>query len=83
MAGKFLEKYLKGASAPAEHRMRIARLIECLSSCPVLLEAVHGAGSPQTQKIPMFRQANIPHKMALAKKLAGIKEEAAVPQRQG
>jgi 4-hydroxybutyryl-CoA dehydratase / vinylacetyl-CoA-Delta-isomerase len=33
---------------------------------------MHGAGSPQAQKIMIARQANIEEKKALAKKIAGI-----------
>ncbi|MBI4233743.1 MAG: 4-hydroxyphenylacetate 3-hydroxylase family protein [Chloroflexi bacterium] len=71
--GKYLEKYLRGAGGvPAQHRIRLFRLVEALSSCPVMLEAVHGAGSPMTQRIPMLRQAELEKKIALARKLAGI-----------
>jgi 4-hydroxybutyryl-CoA dehydratase/vinylacetyl-CoA-Delta-isomerase len=71
--GEYIRKYFKAAGdVPAEHRIRVARLIEALSSCPVFLEAVHGAGSPQTQRIPILRQANLPEKANLARNLAGI-----------
>jgi 4-hydroxybutyryl-CoA dehydratase/vinylacetyl-CoA-Delta-isomerase len=35
---------------------------------------MHGAGSPQAQRIMIARQGNIEHKKNLAKKIAGIKE---------
>jgi 4-hydroxybutyryl-CoA dehydratase/vinylacetyl-CoA-Delta-isomerase len=34
---------------------------------------MHGAGSPQAQRIMISRQGNLEHKKQLAKKLAGIK----------
>jgi 4-hydroxybutyryl-CoA dehydratase/vinylacetyl-CoA-Delta-isomerase len=36
---------------------------------------MHGAGSPQAQKIAMYRQANLAEKIKLAKRLAGIADE--------
>ena len=35
-------------------------------------ESMHGAGSPQAQRIMIARQGNIEHKKKLAKKIAGI-----------
>jgi 4-hydroxybutyryl-CoA dehydratase/vinylacetyl-CoA-Delta-isomerase len=37
-----------------------------------LVESLHGAGSPQAQRIQIARQMDLNSKMALAKKLAGI-----------
>lgn len=77
--GKICEKYFKGvASVSTENRMRILRLIEnlCLGTAAVgyRTESLHGAGSPQAQRIMIARQGNIAHKKELAKKIAGIKE---------
>lgn len=73
--GPYLEKYLKGAGdVPTENRMRILRLIEQLTGGTALLESMHGAGSPQAQRIMLLRQANLAHKQQLAEKLAGIKK---------
>ncbi len=38
-----------------------------------LVEALHGAGSPQAQRIVMLRQADLPAKAEAAKKVLGIK----------
>jgi len=38
-----------------------------------LVEALHGAGSPQAQKIMIGRQSNLNQKKSLARKLAKIK----------
>jgi 4-hydroxybutyryl-CoA dehydratase/vinylacetyl-CoA-Delta-isomerase len=74
--GKYVQKYLKGkADVPTEYRMRIVRLIENMTMGTGLLEDMHGAGSPQAQKIMIARQANIEAKKKLAKTLAGIPEK--------
>ncbi len=78
--GPVLEKYLKGrADVPTENRVRILRLIENMThgrnSVGYLTESVHGAGSPQAQRIQIARQLDIEHKKMLAKRLAGISEE--------
>ncbi len=75
--GKVVEKYFKGvASVPTEHRMRILRLIENLTlgtaAVGYLTESMHGAGSPQAQRIMIARQGNIEQKKELAKAIAGI-----------
>ncbi len=60
-----------------EDRMRILRFIEniCLGSSAVgyRTESLHGAGSPQAQRIMIARQGRIEAKKGLAKKIAGIK----------
>jgi 4-hydroxybutyryl-CoA dehydratase/vinylacetyl-CoA-Delta-isomerase len=71
--GKYLEKYLAGANGvPAKYRMRLFRILEAMSACPVMIEAVHGAGSPVTQRIPLLRGANLDEKKAMARDLADI-----------
>ena len=58
-------------------RMRILRFLEniCLGSSAVgyRTESMHGAGSPQAQRIMIARQGNINAKKELAKEIAGIK----------
>jgi len=39
------------------------------------VEALHGAGSPQAQRIVMLRQADVPEKMKQAKKVIGLGKE--------
>lgn len=75
--GAYVEKYLKGVSSVStENRLRILRLIENLSLGTAAVgyrtESMHGAGSPQAQRIMIARQGNLPMKKELAKKLAGI-----------
>ena len=78
--GPLLDKYLKGrADVPTEHRVRMLRLIENMThgrnSVGYLTESLHGAGSPQAQRIQIARQMNLEAKKKLAKRLAGITEE--------
>jgi len=77
--GPYVEKYLKGVgSVTTENRLRILRLIENLSLGTAAVgyrtESMHGAGSPQAQRIMIARQGNIGMKKELAKEIAGIKE---------
>ncbi len=77
--GPVLEKYLKGREdVSTESRMRILRLIENLTlgrnAVGYLTESLHGAGSPQAQRIQIQRQMRLEFKQQLAKKLAGIQE---------
>jgi 4-hydroxybutyryl-CoA dehydratase/vinylacetyl-CoA-Delta-isomerase len=77
--GKILEKYLQGtASICTEDRARIMRLVENLTLGTAAVgyrtESMHGAGSPQAQRIMIARQGNLEQKKKLAKKIAGIKE---------
>jgi 4-hydroxybutyryl-CoA dehydratase/vinylacetyl-CoA-Delta-isomerase len=77
--GPILDKYLRGrADVPTEHRIRMLRLIENLTlgrnAVGYLTESLHGAGSPQAQRIQIARQMDIEAKKQLAKRLAGIEE---------
>jgi len=38
------------------------------------LESLHGAGSPQAQRIQIARQMELEAKMAMARRVAGIRE---------
>lgn len=75
--GALLEKYLKGrADVPTEARIRILRLIENMTmgrnAVGYLTESLHGAGSPQAQRIQIGRQMQLDSKKRLARRLAGI-----------
>ena len=77
--GHWVEKYFKAnPNVPTESRLRILRLIENLTlgtaAVGYLTESMHGAGSPQAQRIMIARQVNMAQKQKVAKKLAGIKE---------
>ncbi|HBV98493.1 MAG: 4-hydroxybutyryl-CoA dehydratase [Peptococcaceae bacterium BICA1-7] len=78
--GPYIEKYLKGvAGVPTEHRMRMLRLVENITlGCAAVgyrTESMHGAGSPQAQRIMIARQANLEHKKKLARIISGIDRE--------
>lgn len=75
VVGPLIEKYYKGvADVPTEYRYRIGRLIENMTGGTALVESMHGAGSPQAQRVMLTRQANVENKKKLAKILAGIEE---------
>jgi len=66
----YLEKYL--AAAPgfsAEERLKMARYIENMTSVTTMVEAMHGAGSPQAQRIVMLRLAELDKKIRMAEKV--------------
>lgn len=77
--GKYVEKYLKGVSSVStENRLRILRLIENLALGTAAVgyrtESMHGAGSPQAQRIMIARQGNLEMKKKLAKTIAHVEE---------
>lgn len=76
--GPYVKKYLAGHGVNAEDRLRVLRLCEnlALGSAAVgyRTESMHGAGSPQAQKVMITRQGNFGQKKELAKRIAGIKD---------
>jgi 4-hydroxybutyryl-CoA dehydratase/vinylacetyl-CoA-Delta-isomerase len=78
-AGPLLEKYLKGRKGVStENRVRVLRLIENMTlgrnAVGYLTESMHGAGSPQAQRIQIARQMQLEYKKKLAKNLANVEE---------
>ena len=78
--GKLLRKYLRGkADVKTEDRMRILRLIENLTmgrnAVGYLTESMHGAGSPQAQRIQIGRMMQLEYKKRLASILSGVELE--------
>jgi len=76
-----LDKYLRGAAEySTRDRCRMLRLVENLTLGPgaaaYLTESLHGAGSPQAQRIMLGRLADLDAKKSLARRLAGIDEQA-------
>src|SRR5215831_15602477 len=81
--GPLLEKYLKGKKGVStENRVRILRLIENMTmgrnAVGYLTESMHGAGSPQAQRIQIARQMQLEYKKKLAKNLANVSEGEAM-----
>ncbi len=77
--GPYVEKYLVGVDGvPVENRLKVLRLIENLTLGTAAVgyrtESMHGAGSPQAQRIMISRQGNINGKKALAKAIAKIED---------
>jgi 4-hydroxybutyryl-CoA dehydratase/vinylacetyl-CoA-Delta-isomerase len=71
--GDLIRKYFSGVEGiPTEHRIKIARLIEAMTGGTALVESMHGAGSPQAQRIMILREGDLEKKMKLAKDLLGI-----------
>lgn len=74
-----LKKYLKGKEdINAEDRVKILRLIENMTlgrnAVAYLTESLHGAGSPQAQRVQIRRSVDLEEKKDFAKKLSGVKE---------
>ena len=74
-----LKKYLKcKKDINSEDRVKILRLIENKklgrNAVAYLTESLHGAGSPQAQRVQIRRKVNIEEKKDFAKKLSGIIE---------
>ncbi len=77
VVGRLCEKYFKGENkVPTMDRMRVLRLIENITLGTAAVgyrtESMHGAGSPQAQRIMIARQGNLSHKKDLARKISGI-----------
>ncbi len=77
VTGPMLKKYLQGrADLPVEHRQRMLRLIENMTlgrnAVGYLTESMHGAGSPQAQRIQIHRGMQVERKKGYARRLSGI-----------
>jgi 4-hydroxybutyryl-CoA dehydratase/vinylacetyl-CoA-Delta-isomerase len=71
--GRYVKKYLAGSKGiKTEDRMKILRLIENMSGGTALAESMHGAGSPQSQKVMYGRLGNLEQKKQWAKRIVGI-----------
>ncbi|MDA9686342.1 4-hydroxybutyryl-CoA dehydratase [bacterium] len=74
-----LKKYLKGKKdINAEDRVKILRLIENMTlgrnAVAYLTESLHGAGSPQAQRVQIKRGVDMEKKKDFAKNLSGVNE---------
>ncbi|MHA1458532.1 MAG: 4-hydroxyphenylacetate 3-hydroxylase C-terminal domain-containing protein, partial [Promethearchaeota archaeon] len=78
--GYLIEKYLNTCEGTcSEDRYKVLRFIENLSmgvaSVSYRTESMHGAGSPQAQRIMISRQANLDEKKKLVKAILDIDSE--------
>jgi 4-hydroxybutyryl-CoA dehydratase/vinylacetyl-CoA-Delta-isomerase len=85
VTGPILRKYL--ATRPdvsVDNRRRVLRLIENMTlgrnAVGYLTESMHGAGSPQAQRIQIQRLMNLDEKKRMAKRLAGVQEPEPKPK---
>lgn len=71
--GKYVEKYLHSVEGVStEDRMRVGRLIENMTGGTALVESMHGAGSPQAQKIMYPKLSGLEQKKQFAARIAGV-----------
>jgi 4-hydroxybutyryl-CoA dehydratase/vinylacetyl-CoA-Delta-isomerase len=71
--GGLLTKYFAGKQGfDTETKRRLIRYVEAMTSPATLVEALHGAGSPQAQRIVMLRQARLDEKVEMARGVLGI-----------
>jgi len=81
--GELVKKYsTTSTEVPVEHRQRMLRLMENMTlGCAAvgyLTESMHGAGSPQAQRIMITRLVDLEYRKELAEKLCGNKENTDV-----
>ncbi len=74
--GHLIQKYLKAGSS-AEHRVKVARLVEWLTVGAGIPGCMHGGGSPEGAKLIIKANMDIEDKVKMAKRLAGIEEKKA------
>lgn len=76
--GGLLTTYLAGAEGSTETRRKVLRLIESMTlgttAVPLRTEAMHGAGSPQAQRVRIAAQAKLDDKIAAAEAILGLDE---------
>jgi 4-hydroxybutyryl-CoA dehydratase/vinylacetyl-CoA-Delta-isomerase len=79
--GEYLRKYhTANPEFDVMERVRFGRYIENMTSVTTMVEAMHGAGSPQAQRIVMLGQAGIDQKIKLAEEVIhGTDDVAGLP----
>lgn len=72
---EYVEKFYQGmADYSGEDKLRMVRLLENTSlGVAFMIESVHGAGSPEAQRIMFGRLYDFNYAEGVAKKLAGVK----------
>ena len=67
---KYVKKYHQAnPEYETQERVKLGRYIEGMTSVTTMVEAMHGAGSPQAQRIVMFSQADIEEKIKMAEQV--------------
>ena len=79
--GDFVRKYhTANPDYDVMERVKVGRYIENMTSTTTMVEAMHGAGSPQAQRIVMLGQADIEGKIRLADEVInGTNDVAGLP----
>lgn len=62
--------YQTRPDVPAEDRIRMGRLIENMTGATPIIECMHGAGSPQAQKVALQRAVDWSERVRLARRIA-------------
>jgi len=75
--GSYLKKYLAGpASLAVDDRVRCFRLIEDMTASKfaglLMVAGVHGGGSPEAERLAVYRSYDLESRKATAKRAAGI-----------
>jgi 4-hydroxybutyryl-CoA dehydratase/vinylacetyl-CoA-Delta-isomerase len=77
--GPLLRRYVQGATGGDEERRRVLRLVETMTigatAVAFRTESMHGAGSPQAQRMRIEQQADYDGKIADARRIAGVKSD--------
>jgi len=80
----YLEKYLKGkVDVPTEHRYKAFKLAQDFAAAsigPYLVASCHGGGSPQMEKLVIYRLYDWQRRKQIAKVLAGIEPWEKFPE---
>ena len=67
---KYVTKYHQAnPEYETQERVKLGRYIEGMTSVTTMVEAMHGAGSPQAQRIVMLSQADIEEKIKMAEQV--------------
>lgn len=66
--------YQTRPDVPAEDRIRLGRLVENMTGATPIIECMHGAGSPQAQKVVVQRQTDWAKRIKLARRIARVGE---------
>jgi 4-hydroxybutyryl-CoA dehydratase/vinylacetyl-CoA-Delta-isomerase len=81
--GPLLKKYITGARGSAEDRARVLRLIENMTlgatAVAIRTESMHGAGSPQAQRVRIEAQADLDGKIEDAARICGATAPSIAP----
>lgn len=76
----YVRKYYQTRpDVPAVDRIRLGRLVENMTGATPIVECMHGAGSPQAQRVVIQRQIDWAKRIRLARRVANIKSSAGEP----